>query len=382
MPPAHPRGAVLVDPCMSRNRPGTIADATASAANALRGPQRQVCIVQRIAAMAYARPMRLGVVWWFALVLALPAPLRADDAPVPAAVESWAVGVSDEEQAAALALYEQGNVEFQAARFAQALAKYSEALRHWNHPAIHFNMAICLINLDQPLDAIDHLEKALQYGARALGPDLYAQGLTYKHSLDGQIARVRIACKEPGAVVTLDGATLFTSPGEAERLVMPGRHQVVATKPGFLTASETLDLVPARLTKYDVHLIAFKSNAKLVRRWQPWAPYAVIAGGAVVGGIGALFYRAASNSFAHYDAGIMNSCPHGCDADMAAALTELDARRHRGDVEQGVALSLFAVGGAAVLTGLVGVILNQPHAPVEIAPAAGGGATASMRWAF
>ena len=296
-------------------------------------------------------------------------------------VEPWAAGVTDAEQAVALDLYEQGNVEFQASRFAQALAKYGDALKHWNHPAIHFNMAVCLINLDQPLEARVHLEKALEFGAPALGAEIYSQGLTYKHSLDGQIARVAIACSEPGAVVTLDGTNMFTSPGEAERFVLPGRHQVVATKPGFLTSSETLDLQPAKLTKYDVRLVAFKSTAKLVRRWQPWVPYAVVAGGVAVAGVGALFYRAASDNFARYDAGVRSNCPRGCDAAMAAALGDVNARKQRGEVEQGVAFSLFATGGAALIAGLVGIVLNQPHTSLEVAPTASG-ATASIRWGF
>jgi tetratricopeptide (TPR) repeat protein len=315
-----------------------------------------------------------------ACVLALATTARAQP-EVTTSDKPWAAGISETEQATALALYTEGNSEFQAARFAQALAKYTEAIKHWDHPAIHFNMAVCLINLDQPLDAKLHLDRALAYGVEPLGADMYAQGITYQHSLDGQLSRVRIACKEPGATVTFDGTFAFTAPGEIDRIVMPGRHQVVATKPGFQTATEALDLLPSKSLRYDVRLVAFKAATRLERRWSPWQPYAVLAGGAGTVGLGALAYLLASNAFARYDAAVSAACPHGCDA-QAAALFQLDVRKQRGDVEQDVAFSLFAVGGAAVITGVVGIVLNQPRAVEEhpVAVVRSGSATL-LTWA-
>jgi hypothetical protein len=43
-------------------------------------------------------------------------------------------GVPEAEQELARALHAEGNAEFAELRFAQALAKYREALRHWDHP--------------------------------------------------------------------------------------------------------------------------------------------------------------------------------------------------------------------------------------------------------
>src|ERR1041384_5557334 len=107
------------------------------------------------------RDMRRGALaWMFACMLALlstrahaqpslePTATPKADAPRP-----WAAGVSESEQAVALKLYVAGNLEFAESRFAQALAKYKEAIQHWEHPAIRYNMAVCLINLDQPLEA-------------------------------------------------------------------------------------------------------------------------------------------------------------------------------------------------------------------------------------
>src|SRR5258706_5176099 len=112
------------------------------------------------------------------VALLICASARADDPKPAPPTAPWAVGVSDEEQATALAIYKEGNAEFELARYQQALVKYREALKHWDHPAIHFNMVVCLVNLDDPVQAFEHLELALKYGEPALGHDVYAQALT------------------------------------------------------------------------------------------------------------------------------------------------------------------------------------------------------------
>src|SRR5262245_25248836 len=76
----------------------------------------------------------------------------------------WADGVAAAAQARALAIYEEGNALFGENQFAQALVKYREGLAIWDHPMIRHNIAICLLELDQPVEALEHLEKALAFG--------------------------------------------------------------------------------------------------------------------------------------------------------------------------------------------------------------------------
>lgn len=303
-------------------------------------------------------------------------------------VRPWAAGVPEAEQAAALELYRAGNLEFAESRFAQALVKYKEAIRHWDHPAIRFNMAVCQINLDQPLAAKDNLERGLAYGDGPLGANSYGLGLTYRKLLDAQLARLRIACPEPGTQVTLDGKFLFTGPGSVEEALLPGEHQVVATKTEFLTASKALVLVAGKLTTYDIRPTELKVATRTVRRWAPWKPWAVVGGAGALAVAGAISYVAAKHNFASYDQDISAQCPHGCDAAMHMALSELRHKRDRGDAEQVLAFSLFSAGGAAIVAGTIGLIMNQPRVQLEshhAQPAvtlAPGGATLTMRWGF
>ncbi len=301
---------------------------------------------------------------------------HADDA------KPWAAGVAEAEQAAALEIYRGGNAEFEESRYPQAVAKYRQALTHWDHPAIRFNMAVALINLDQPLEAHEHLEKAMEFGAAPLGTEGYAQAVTYKKLLDGQLAHLRVRCGVDGANVTLDGKPLLRCTGEATRLLVPGDHHLVATKPGFQAESTALVLVPGKEHVHDVKLVVV--GAKLVRRWRANRPWIVVGVGAGALLLGTVFELQSRSDYKSYDQLVLSRCPVGCPPGMGVS----DSLDTKGRIENIVGISLLATGGVLVVAGVVGVYLNAPrpigeHTPV-ITPVAlrggGGGALATWSW--
>jgi hypothetical protein len=168
----------------------------------------------------------------------------------------WAVGISDSAQAIALELYRTGNESFVQAQYGDALVKYREAIAYWDHPGIHFNMAVCLIHLDQPVEARSHLERSLEYGEAPLGADTYAQGEAYRGLLDARLAYVTIECPEPDENVMLDGKLVLRGPGVENAYVLPGEHQLVATKPGFLPASRRIFVAAGHRATFEIHPIA------------------------------------------------------------------------------------------------------------------------------
>src|SRR5690349_6782060 len=87
--------------------------------------------------------------------------VRAD--PSPGESKPWAQGVPEAKQKQATALFKEGNALLRDSFFKQAVDKYREAITYWDHPAIHYNLAIALINLDQPLEVYASLQKALKY---------------------------------------------------------------------------------------------------------------------------------------------------------------------------------------------------------------------------
>lgn len=282
--------------------------------------------------------------------------------PLPAAAEErpWASGVTEAEEQQARAWFEQGNGLFAESQYASALARYRQALELWNHPAVHYNAAVCLINLDQPLAAYSHLEQALRYGEAPLGAENHRQALLYKKLLAGQLAEIEVRCDEPGAQVTLDGELLFRAPGSVKRRVLPGAHQLTAAKPGLLTETETLQLPPGKLTTRRLALRPLGApHLRSVRRWDSWKPWAVLGGGVALGLAGVPFWIAAKNDYENFDEEVARLCPTGCPNSELPA-TVRDARSRAG-IENGVAVGLFVVGGAVTGTGVALLILNQPR---------------------
>jgi hypothetical protein len=289
----------------------------------------------------------------------------ADGDPAPPGERPWAANVPQERQDQALILYEEANKLFEDSQHAAALAKYRESLKLWDHPAIHYNAAVALIYLDQPLAAYDNLESALKYGTAPFNGDTYQQALTYRKLLHGQLAELKVTCAEPGAEVALDGRPLFVGPGEATQRLLPGPHQLVARKPVFLTETRSLTLLPGKPAFETLRLQDIRTlPTKTVRRWPVWKPLAVVGAGVLVAAVGLPFSLAARNDFNAFDTWAKENCSNnggtGCPATMRPPPSVTDAK-NRGGVENVVAVSLFSVGAAVAASGVALLILNQPR---------------------
>jgi hypothetical protein len=283
----------------------------------------------------------------------------------------WAAGVSRERQANALRIFKEGNTLFEESQHAAALGKYRQAVALWDHPAIRYNMAVALIHLDQPLEAFHELERALKFGAAPLGSESWAQALTYKKLLLGQLAELKIVCDEKGAEVSLDGERLFEAPGQETRLVRPGAHQVVAAKAGFLTASVPLLLIPGR-NPVEVLKLTPIGSLTTRRRWPVWQPWTVAAAG-VAGAalLGIPLILSAKSNYDSYDSNVARLCTQMIchTSDLPGNVRDL---KSKGDAEYGASIAGFVIGGAVAASGIVLVILNQPRvvekAKVSFAP--------------
>jgi hypothetical protein len=276
----------------------------------------------------------------------------------------WAAGVAEARQAEARKLFDAGNLLFEQARYGQALSIYRDAVKAWDHPAIRYNMAVANIHLDQPLAAYEDLESALRFGSAPLERDAYAQALTYQKLLLGQLARLKVSCTEPGAQLFLDGELVLTGPGERSSVLLPGKHQLVASKPGFVAATRAVELVAGSTVEETLAPSALPRLApvRTERRWAAWMPWAVAGAGAAVAAIGLPFQLAARSNMQDYDRQVGAACPTGCVSSAIPASTRDVESRAR--LDNGVAIGLFAVGGAALAGGIVLAVLNQPR-PVE-----------------
>ncbi len=281
----------------------------------------------------------------------------------------WAKGVPQPKQEKAFALFRDGNSALKESLFVKAAQIYREALQSWDHPAIHYNLALALVNLDQPLETHEHLLAALKYGASPLDSDKYEQALRYKALVEKQLAKVEIRTETEGAAVRLDGVLVMTGPGKYEALVRAGPHTLVASKEGFLTWEQSDTLAGSTARLFEFKLQTAEDLTEYRRRWPTYMPWIPVIAGAVLAASGSGLHLSARDAFKSYDQGI-TECARmdtgGCVPPVALAAT-----RARGDTFQGLAMAAYGIGGAALVTGAVLVYLNrlQPYrATVGVTP--------------
>lgn len=328
-----------------------------------------------------------------ALVMVSATSAFAQPAPAPGSLHDaaslqdgdrpWARGVPEEQQAIARSLHAAGNAEFVEGRYAQALVKYREALRHWDHPSIRFNMAVCLIHLDQLVEAKDNLDRSLAYNGTALDDAAHAQALAYRQTLDALLAHVAATSSEPGAAVAVDGKYWFSGPGTAELYLLPGQHQLAATKPGFRTTVVAFVGVAGKRVAFDLQQ---SPEPQARTSWPYWKH--VLGGGALLVAVGVATYASARGDLADYNQGIAERCPHGCSSAMYSSFTDLQAMKESASTKRIIAFSVLSGGGVAALVGVLGLLLDRPPSgpePYRAEPVLSNsrGATAlSLRWRF
>jgi len=293
--------------------------------------------------------------------------------PVHAAKRSearpWAVGVSQERQTKALQLFKDGNDALRLGIFKDARAAYEEALKHWDHPAIHYNLGLTLVNLEKPLEAYPHFEEALKYGEAPLDAERFAQANRFKNLLTSQLARLEVRCDTPGARVILDGDELFVGPGIISRLIKAGTHTVAASKDGYIPNEVRQPMLPGETTSFDMRLYTEAELTEYRRKFDAWIPFAVMgAGMGIAGGGGALLYAANGLVF-QYDedmqACALDSPINGCS--NSDTLLKLANDRSAALGQQQLAVAAFGLGGAVAATGVILAIINQPQ-PYRIDP--------------
>ncbi len=292
-------------------------------------------------------------------VMSAPAP---DEVARPAAPTPWGKGVSEANKKQALSFYKRGNAHFEESRYAQALTEYLQAIRRWDHPAIRFNMAVCYINLKRPMEAYRNLRSALRFGAAPLGAH-YKQARTYLQLIKGRLGQLTVECAEPGARVTLDGTVLFTGPGSATRLLLTGKHVVVAAKVRFITATRTIQLHSGAREHLRIRLLKVTRAVKMKRRWARWKPWTVLGAGALVALVGVPLILKANAVFDRYNDLFREQCSQGCTS--ANEPQELVDLHNEGRAWRAAAWTGFIAGGAIAATGVTLLIVNIPR-PVRV----------------
>jgi hypothetical protein len=273
----------------------------------------------------------------------------------------WANAVSAAEQKAATEFFHAGNEMLNNGLFAKASEQYREALKHWDHPAIHYNLALALMNLDQPIDAYENLSVSIKFGEAPLqSKDKFDHAKDYLLLLDKQIADVEVSCDKPGAKVTVDGKEAFVAPGSFKTRVRVGKHTFVAEKQGYTTRINAPYVGPGEHFRIELKLFTAEELTRYHRKWDAtWMPYAVIGGGVLVGFVGGLLELSAQSSYRQYDTKV-NEC--NMDNSGCAATSSLTDLRSSGDSKKTMGIVGYGVGAGAVAVGALLAWINRPQA--------------------
>lgn len=276
----------------------------------------------------------------------------------------WAKGVSQDKQDIAVKLFTDGNTHLNDGIFAKAVDVYREALKSWDHPAIHYNMAIALTKLDKPIDVEVHLQKAISHGQAPL-----ETAEKFEHAKDlllinaKQLAWIDVTCSKLGAKVSIDNKEVFVvekdKPNRYQARITIGKHTVIAEKTGYNAQVDATYIEPGQTFRIELKLYTSEELTRYTRRWKArWMPFAVIGGGVLVAGVGGLMERSAQSSYDDFDAEVARcnteSNNNGCES--TAALTDM---KKSGDTKRTLGYVGYGLAGAAIVTGAILVYLNR-----------------------
>lgn len=273
--------------------------------------------------------------------------------------------VSPERRELATKAFQEGNSFLNDGIFPKAVERYSEAIKSWDHPAIHYNMALALMYLDRPIEQYDSLQKAIKYGPGPLEKDKFDHAREYMVLVEKQLATVEVSAQKEGARVAVDGKEVFIvekgKPNIYKGRIRIGKHTFVAEKPGFATHVDAPFIGPGEVFRIELKLYTAEELTRYKRRWETrtWAPWAVIGGGAVLGLVGGALQLSANANYKDFDTQVarcnMEAGNIGCDA-KAQGFADL---RDSADTKRVMGIVGYSVAGAAVMAGVVLVYLNR-----------------------
>ncbi|WP_428267343.1 hypothetical protein [Haliangium sp.] len=250
----------------------------------------------------------------------------------------------------ALALMAEGQALASEYALTEATKKYREALTHWDHPAIHYNLCLLLAALDRPLEAYRSAQRALAADLPLhRDPDRQRQMRALleqrRDELRRQLAQVALTSEEPSALVSLDSHDL--APTETQ-VFAPGRHRVSVQKRGLSPLLRSIELPPG--TTAHLHLTAS-------RPYTPWKPWATLGAGSATAVAGAISYLYGRHRYDELAREVAAACLPSCDDSALAAEFDRDWRRARR--LQQIGAGALVVGTTAALIGAGLVLQNR-----------------------
>jgi tetratricopeptide (TPR) repeat protein len=213
-------------------------------------------------------------------------------------------------------------------------------------PSIRYNIARCLERLERWEEALEAYERYTQLPD---DPQRKQRAYDAVQSLQSKVfATLSVACDPAGTLIEIQGITKGKEPCPLMRNdVAPGAYGLKATHPGYLPTTQLVELQAGTSRTLELALERDPEAAPLMVqaaadeegfRFRP-VPWATVGGGVAAIGAGIAFNVLAANNRSDAE-----ELPPGPDRDALVSDFERD---------RALAISLYAVGGAAVVTGIV-----------------------------
>ncbi|HEY8142337.1 MAG TPA: PEGA domain-containing protein [Kofleriaceae bacterium] len=258
------------------------------------------------------------------------------------------------------------------AAYSAALAAFRESFKldpSWR--ALN-GIGLCLHSLGREVEAFKTYQQLLDQFGPQLSAEQRQRAEELRADIDKLIARLDLSLAKKGAQLSLDGELVGSGPIDTTVMVMPGAHQLVATLEGHRTYTERIEIAAGDRRRIQVSLepvrerVVVKREEPVYQRRMPrWIPWVTAGAGVALAGAGGILALDAAGDLSDFDDGVADSAgalPRPVEADGGAV--------DRAERKQAFAAGLAIAGGAAVVTGLVLAVLNQPR-PVK-KPAASG----------
>lgn len=274
-------------------------------------------------------------------------------------VQPWYCDVSIESQELARRLTTEGTRHLNGQRYMQAAKLFSKALKHWNHPAIHSNLAHARFRLKKWILAYKGFLRALEYDGKALTASALSEARSGLLALGAHVMEMHVENSEPDAKIFVNGALLFRGVQKKSILTLRGPVTISAEKNHYTNPSKTIDTSTSSAVRVSIEMMREDEAVTVKRRFPRWKPWAAMMFGAMLSGLGGLAHwrgNIANRRFAELHA---RHCPEpdGClPTDYTDAMRTTNERFDRYIL---VRNSSYAIGGTVLLTGLLFVYLNK-----------------------
>ncbi|HTQ08074.1 MAG TPA: PEGA domain-containing protein [Polyangiaceae bacterium] len=185
---------------------------------------------------------------------AVAAPSKDDKAAGSAAPARRPPSLADTLTDEAKADYEAAKLLYNDGDFAGARVKFQGAYDRSNDPRLLWNMAACEKGLRHYAKVVTLMRQYLDTGGDWVTPQDRAEAEQFLAAVESFTVALTLVVNEPGALITIDGEPVGTSPLPGPVTVDIGGRKIEAKKDGFAPFSQTLTVGGSKDASADVKL--------------------------------------------------------------------------------------------------------------------------------